>query len=399
LAFIKNKSILIHFHGGLVNETNGVKIAEVMQAQYGDEHFVFSFVWFSGVLEVIDQYLNENSKNNPKIKLLNRIFDRFRFLMSNEGYFKNSALEDEDSIESTTEKISALSDLELEKILDEEFNTPQEYNAFDGVFNHDKTTLLGIAKKVRNRFKKSTNHGLFNTIVEEVLQATIANIAQKTTWDTMKKNAQDVWKKGEIGYYFLQKLASLQKENTEVKINLMSHSAGANFICHLQQAIDFQKVSLKINRFIFMAPACTTLLFYTSFKQYFDNRVLDLPRFKIIILSENEERNDAIAGVLYSSSLLYFISGVLEEYGGFPILGLEYQLVNGNFIVEKVEDSDKISQIRQFFTVNNKYRQIVTPNAKSIVAKHGDFDNPNIINTNDNGLFKEIRQFLIESNT
>ena len=108
----------------------------------------------------------------------------------------------------------------------------------------------------------------------------------------------------------------------EIQVNLVGHSAGSIAICNLLKMSASSYPQLIFDKIIFMAPACRIDLFR-------DEMVLHADRFKtfrMFTMNDNNEKHDILVPYLYTHSLLYLISGILEDEGNdfdAYILGLE----------------------------------------------------------------------------
>jgi len=115
------------------------------------------------------------------------------------------------------------------------------------------------------------------------------------------------------GTYFLQKL-NTYAENKNLRIDLIGHSAGSIVICKLLKTMEENCSNLTVNSVTFMAPACRSDLFYKEVVSEPDR----FKSFRMFTMTDDAESKDALVNKipkLYPRSLLYFISGVLENDG------------------------------------------------------------------------------------
>ena len=71
------KAVSVHFHGGLVNETKGVSVAQMMQPVYEEaNNYALSFVWETGLIETIRQNLADVHQTKLFQKLLKWVIKR-----------------------------------------------------------------------------------------------------------------------------------------------------------------------------------------------------------------------------------------------------------------------------------------------------------------------------------
>ncbi len=123
---------------------------------------------------------------------------------------------------------------------------------------------LQVLSHVIDRFSQRRDHGLYATVVEEILrQFYLANIG-KGIWDDMKQETIDAFGDDPNRYggtAFLQGLKAYCESGQRPHITLVGHSAGSIYICQLLQRADTylpQDVTFDI---VLLAPACTFKLF------------------------------------------------------------------------------------------------------------------------------------------
>ncbi len=111
---------------------------------------------------------------------------------------------------------------------------------------------------------------------------------------------------------------------------------------------------LPIRNVIFLAPAVTSQLFYTNMLKN-QSEFGDLYMFT---MPDKLERQDAVLAavnsllaVVYPSSLLYVVSGILEEEVDLPLLGmLRFNTGTSPF------DSQKLQKVRDYLLTPGKRR-------------------------------------------
>jgi hypothetical protein len=196
-----------------------------------------------------------------------------------------------------------------------------------------------ILTRVVRRFVKKRDHGVYVTVVEEILRELyIANVGGEV-WQMMKKETADTFvdanpKRG--GQLFVRELRALLAAGHRPEITLVGHSTGAVFICNLLRHLEEMRQApqhpippdFKIKNVIFLAPACDFELFAEALAKRWDL----VESFRMFTMTDKNEINDTLVPVVYPRSLLYFVSGVVERdvgEGGFtsafdrPIVGME----------------------------------------------------------------------------
>ncbi len=214
------------------------------------------------------------------------------------------------------------------------------------------------------RLANGRHHGLKATIQEEIFNSVEIDgldISKylKDGWGTMKCITTAAFKKDgtpQEGTYggtaFLIELNDLvnrrQLQEQDIRVILVGHSAGAVYICNLLEHTKDKKENgedkypaLANFKFdvIFEAPACTFERFSKTIKEAGDK----IKDFRMFALGDDFEKEDELVLVLYSNSLLYFVSSVAEptrhdsslppeckpaiappyEYHDKPMLGME----------------------------------------------------------------------------
>jgi hypothetical protein len=181
--------------------------------------------------------------------------------------------------------------------------------------------VVVIVGNVISRLAKQRGHGVYLTIVEEVLREFYVRNAGKFLWDGMKKEVDEAFGFAADcgGTAFVSQLKNLWNQGVRPQITLVGHSAGSIYVSRLLKELDRElPADFKVN-VIFLAPACTIAVFADAIK-FAGKRIQGL---RIFGMGDAIELKDAIVGVLYPASLLYFVSGVLEDQRDMPLLGME----------------------------------------------------------------------------
>lgn len=241
-----------------------------------------------------------------------------------------------------------------------------------------RITLRVIKRHIRKR-----DHGFYPTVIEETLREIYINDLGAWVWGAMKDKAKRMWanddfsgepEKWHAGSYLLDRLNAYQDEiGSPLTIDLIGHSAGSIAICHLFDAVKERYSGLRFRNLVFMAPACRCELFNQSILQ--NQELYD--HIRVFTMLDDYERKDQLASKLYPRSLLYFISGVLEdgEYDA-PILGLQRHITD-NAPYDKIP---LLQSISHYLEQERRMVYAVTDAAaaegfRSGSIRHGDFDN------------------------
>lgn len=437
MKFQNKKHLVIHFHGGLVNENVGMETALRMHDLYSNETKAqpYAFIWETGLIET----LRDNLKNVHQTKLfqlllkmvIKKVGEKLGVTIGGKGTVHISEPEYEiemakdkpfeDFIISSDSKAAVIVEINdpqaLERELELDFNTMMEMNMYSGVsdelekekksLNKENLSdaedpnakgiittlkaakaLASVGIRVIKRILKNRDHGFYPTVIEEIFREFYIADLGSMVWSSMKTKASDMWKDNtglndldqHAGTYFLNKLKEFSNEFSKINditVDLVGHSAGSIVICNLLKAIDEQGFNnINIRKVIFLAPACRCDIFYTEIINH-KNRYKD---FMMYTMTDELESDDMLIPGIYTRSLLYFVSGCLEDHGkGFDefILGLQRHITNegvyNNFVLLKSINT---------FLNEKENRVIYSPSDldkpegfRSVSASHGDFDN------------------------
>jgi hypothetical protein len=259
------------------------------------------------------------------------------------------------------------------------------------------TLVLHVQKVLRNvvsRLRRGHDHGIYPTIVEELLREFYIANAGLAVWSAMKKETLDTFgsSPGRGGSYAMRKLQELLVARSKiegsqpVEVTLVGHSTGAvfinNLIAHLdarrQDSTDPFPGDFRFRNIIFLAPACTFRDFHqvlsTPRKELFQN-------FRMFTMTDATESRDQLVPYIYTRSLLYFISGVLEpgldgsSAPDVPVVGLARY-----YDRPETYDSSEVASVRDFVKSQPAYAvwsptDAGAPGLRTRAEKHGDFDN------------------------
>lgn len=235
---------------------------------------------------------------------------------------------------------------------------------------------------VARRYRGGRDHGLYCTVVEEVLRAAYLGQAGTVVWNQMKQDTEQSFADAPeaCGTALLDELARLDAAGQGFgRITLVGHSTGAIYICHW---LDAAAKRLPAARFdiVFLAPAVTHEMFAAALQKH----AARIGAFRMYAMKDALECDDALVPLLYTRSLLYFVSGVLEgrkqgdgwtEDIDSPLVGMQRYL-DGGFAGG---DLPAVAAIRNFLAADPKrtvWSEIAGAGGLSSASKkHGDFDN------------------------
>lgn len=422
------KKITLYFHGGLVNEKTGMATAIKMEKHFSSVgQTPICFVWETGLMETVASNIGKISDTKLFGKLIKILTKK---LSSKLGFdlaegrgagvtLTNAQVESELNskipFENYTQrnleskgrgaeasvnlpakpedlegefKFEIESDFELISIIGESKLTVP--NAVGGQSRGIIDTALlirhvaKIAFRVIKRFVGKRDHDFYPTIIEELLRELYIAEVGAWVWNNMKIKSNDMWKDNaglldvnqHAGRYLFDKLIEYHKKYPDVQVSLVGHSAGSIAICNLLRMNANNYHQLVFDKIIFMAPACRIDLFR-------DEIVLHQNRFKtfrMFTMADSNEKHDLLVPYFYTHSLLYLISGVLEDEGkdyDALILGLERNIM-ASYPYDSIPE---VLEVNKFLYSNNANRIIfsqtlddTTDGLRTKSLSHGGFD-------------------------
>ncbi len=373
--------VTVFFHGGLVSESDGMAAAKRLLPtfQTAGSHPVF-FVWETGLKEILIQNITGVANTQLVQKLLKYVLQqvakRWGIDLGGKGVggalsmpeieaelAKPEPFADFDNPEynlggakggagpldeATIDAEQPQLEVELEEdltadpalealVTDEaptipllkeplkEINPAGSKGGVEIVLVVAKVLVPVVIRTLKRRANK-TDHGLYPTVMEELLREVCVADLGATVWNGMKNAAAAMWEPnaGPVtvdshpGAYFLEKLAALKQKRPGLKVDLVGHSAGSIAICRMLAAAQ-RYAGLKMRNIVLLAPGCTMELLYAELV----SKPERFEKFRMFTMHDKFESADALVPGLYTRSLIYFVSGVLEDESPKPLAGLE----------------------------------------------------------------------------
>lgn len=240
-----------------------------------------------------------------------------------------------------------------------------------------------IARRVTHRFADKRDHGLYTTVVEEVLRVFYADkIGSTFFWNQLKKDAANAFIDEDVtcgGAAFLARMKAMfeavEGGPKPFRSTLIGHGAGAIYVALFLLAADdiFPKeITFDV---VLLAPAIDFGLFRDAVQT---GRVREIRQFG---LSDELESNDSLLkGVspaltaIYPRSLLYFVSGLLETEVDQPLLGMQRYYTGDQYTGESFSS---VMAGRAYFGSGNRIIWSVADKGegrRSTSRSHDDFD-------------------------
>ncbi len=378
-AALPDQPLVVHFHGGLVGKAAALKTAHRLEQVYvsAPAYPVF-FIWHAGLLEVIGHNLSQIASE--------KVFRRVRDLLLQHAIGKARdddgakgltldlpqldevhamvatdpaafeleapALREGDGELGEAQEGWVLDQLQADPVLTEEElrlgsdegakglgleGEPGETMLDKEILDEVRTgagdkgivsgavlakRALGALKQILERLAAGRDHGLYPTVVEELLRAFYLAKAGQVAWSAMKTDTSEAFGDDPAvfaGTALVRNLRDRYEADPDSRTVLVGHSTGAVYICHLLANADAVLPAEAQLDVVLLAPACTSLLLERTLRQH-GHRIGNL---RIFTMSDELECQDRLVPFTYTRSLLYFISGVTEAQADTPIVGMQ----------------------------------------------------------------------------
>jgi len=181
--------------------------------------------------------------------------------------------------------------------------------------------IVKVVARIIERFAKHRDHGAYLTIIEEIFREFYVGNAGKFIWAGIKKEVDDAFGVAADcgGTQLVAHLNALWTGGVKPRVTLIGHSAGAIYVARLLKELHAKMPPDFQCEVVFIAPA----VIFHVFADAIQNAGSRIARLRIVGMGDPLELKNAIAGPVYPASLLYFVSGVLEEHSDEPILGMQ----------------------------------------------------------------------------
>jgi len=246
-----------------------------------------------------------------------------------------------------------------------------------------------ITAKVLKRYWHGRDHGVYTTIVEEILRHLYLDNLGSLTWGLIKDDTEDAFDANpEIhgGTAFIGQLAKWWESGR--RISLVGHSTGAIYIGHFLEAMDKALPAEAKADVVFLAPACTFDFLHDRI-DLFQRRVTGWRSFGL--KDEIEAGYWEVPG--YRGSLLYMVSGLAEGDSEDSLDQVDKPLVGMQRYFDRTDiyDSEAVVSVRRYAGDNCIWsEEDAGSGRRSSAQKHGDFDE-------DEPTLKSVVDFLSES--
>jgi hypothetical protein len=217
-------------------------------------------------------------------------------------------------------------EFEYEIAADRSLATPAEATGARGVLSTAALAkgLALVAYRTIVRAHGGRDHGLFPTVVEEILREVYASDVAQWLWTGAKDSLAAWWRpddggRAHVGSRLIDRLSDLRRRQPSLKLSVVGYGLGALGACHLLDTAAAQHAPIGVGAIALLSPLCTIDQFQRSVASHADRWAA----LRVYMLSDEAARADSLVPGLYARALPYFVSGVVEEAADTPLLGLE----------------------------------------------------------------------------
>ena len=441
-----DKPVALHLHGGLVGKSDALKAAAALLPAYqaAGVHPIF-IVWQTGFLETLTNRLRQVWDEGVFETLVKRLLPHVVGMLQPPGALKargtTAARPDDEKVADEydrrekdeepfkevkappPEQVAPVSEQERQDFQAELEHDPdftRHANAAVAAWSRGDPEAAGLLSprilgepgvdasearprgiltiaslvvhagavlvRIISRFRKGRDHGVYATVVEEVLREFYITSIGAELWGRMKRQAERSFRSDGVGSppggrLLLEELARRFPAGGP-PLSIIAHSAGAIYACRLLRHIRDQRAGntpvgdLRFKNLLLMAPACDFALFASVL-----GAASSFENVRLFALREALESGYWEVPAIYPRSLLYLVSGAfeveagLEQTGAFdlPLVGMERY-----YTLPKVYPQEEVDRVRRFFAENMERRQVwsVDPRIDGLgcdAKRHGEF--------------------------
>lgn len=376
VASPNKNTLVIHFHGGLVSQKSADDIARRLFPVYeGAGGFPFFVIWQTGLVETIKNNWKEMIGEGVFSILVEKVTQFVLGKLDQAPGEKGGEVELPSSLEVRAEitQKQAVGEAPYAERDDEAADlegelTPTEQAQFERLLAKDAaflsaavelsrpgapelnptleaeleqartaatpgdkglistTTLVAagvrILARTLKRLANGHDHGIYTTVIEEVAREIKGDLIGGLLWKHMKKDTQDSFNGAgatQGGVALLEEIARIWQAGHKPRIILVGHSAGSIYICNLlKKAAETLPKDIHFE-VVFLAPGCSFELLDQTLKEAGDR----IDAFRSFGMQDDLEMQDAILPPFYLFSLLYCVSGLLEDKVDLPLVGMQ----------------------------------------------------------------------------
>lgn len=324
LGAARGGRVLVHFHGGLIDQAEGLRIASRLSGCGCGVHYPAGradvqlyVVWQSGLLDALTGIL-EGSVLGKVVKTVMNFFGAARGAVG----WRATALPDDDaSLERyyRRELQEALSEQDLEAndlLLEEDARAGQK--SFTAAATLVTVAVNATRAILARRDRNPPDYSFEAMVREEVLNASRLGLIGARAWQQMKEDAA-AHATGNFMDFFNQ-LHAVSEE-----VTLVGHSTGAILIAELIRALPAGFTGRRKLKVAFLAPALTVNGLNACQQALRRHVALPFPVYLMKNEVEMDDRSISWGGVnFYPGSLLQLVNFVFESPLPGQVMGWAY---------------------------------------------------------------------------
>jgi len=228
----------------------------------------------------------------------------------------------------------------------------------------------------------------------------IAHVLATGVWSEMRENAARAADSGHGLDLLATQLVALRRglkaRGRRLEVHLVGHSAGSILLGHLLDRLadpGRRAASLEVQSCTLYAAACSVRFAVDHYLGAADRGVLPLDRLWLAVLSDANEKDDALPRPdfpVYGKSLLYLVSRALDDARKQPLLGMERALDAAYANDAEQWSADELASLKTWQRRGpglvpppraNAVRVVRSPQVRNtraggqVAATHGSFDN------------------------
>lgn len=380
--------LCVFFHGGLVPRQSGLQTAHDLIGGYSDAGtYPFFFIWNSGIWSELQEIIEPPQRDPGFVESANRGVAQVAQEMA-------TVLDLSPALKAVARARARGAPLDLPKLAEfaEQFDqpwskspgaqlsvSPKQLKAFSALLiaRHlgmrrrgglpavKRIELENVLGRVFQRINSGHGHGLYTTVIEELLIALKIAKGAARVWTRMKTEIDDAFKP-DPNYYggsaFLENLVKAWTHNPSLKVTLIGHSAGAIYVQRFVEALDVHFASQPDYQ-----VEVITLAAAVSFARMHEGLAVLKKRasnVRLFGLSDKREGGYWEVPGIYNKSLLYIVCSLCEAdpEADKPLVGMR-RYWGGN----RPYDLPFITQVSEFLQPTGTTRTVWAqspPNAK-----------------------------------
>jgi len=340
--------LCVFFHGGLVGQQDGLKTAHALMKSFTDAGaYPFFFIWNSDLLTTLGELLKPHQEDPQFVTAANRGFAivarKMAAALGQESLTQRAKVRAPRGGAKSLKALSgearpydrawarqdgaqlSISHKEMDEFVASIVAVPSALPREQGFVTGKLRGRHNPLWRIIHRFNTGHDHGLYTTLVEELLIAAQFGGVGETIWGQMKKDVDSAFAfdASAGGSAFLDHLLSAWATNPNLRVTLIGHSAGAIYVQRFLEALDARAPNDRSRQVEVVTLAAA--LSFDRLNQRFDVWEKRVKALRVFGLSNPVEINYWEVPFVYDKSLLYLVSSLCEADpdADKPLLGMQ----------------------------------------------------------------------------